>query len=78
MHWTYSKLPRNLQFFCLDKGTRVTRKQFREIPMPASVIERVAAFAVRDKQARELVFTERNSNIFADEAENEISGTVLC
>jgi hypothetical protein len=43
--------------------------------MPASIIKRVAAFALRDKQAGELVFTDRNRNIFADEADNEIGGT---
>jgi hypothetical protein len=52
----------------------VTRKQFREIPMPASVVQRVATFALRDKQAGELVFTDRNGNIFADGTENKISG----
>jgi hypothetical protein len=43
--------------------------------MPASVIKWVAAFSLRDKQAGELVFTDRSGNIFADEADNEISGT---
>jgi hypothetical protein len=75
MPWTYGKLPRKLQFFCLDTGRSVTRKQFREIHMPASVIKRVAAFALCDKQAGEIVFTDRNGNIFADEADNKISGT---
>jgi hypothetical protein len=60
-------------FLCLDTGRRVTRKQFREIPMPASIVKRVTAFALRDKQAGELVFTDRNGNIFADDTENEIS-----
>jgi hypothetical protein len=75
MPWTYGKLPRKLHFFCLDTGRRVTQKEFREIPMPTSIIKQVAAFALRDKQASELVFTDRNGNIFADDAENEISGT---
>jgi hypothetical protein len=61
-------------FFCLDTGRHVTRKQFREIPMPASVKKRVAEFALRDQQAGELVFTNRNGIIFTDETENEISG----
>jgi hypothetical protein len=43
--------------------------------MPASVITLVAAFALYDKQAGELVFTERNGNIFPDDADNEISCT---
>jgi hypothetical protein len=55
------------KFFCLDTGRRVTRKQFREVPMPASVIKRIAEFAERDQQAGELVFTERNGTIFPDE-----------
>jgi hypothetical protein len=62
-------------FFPLDTGRRVTQNKFREIPMPASVIKRVAAFALRDTQAVELVFTDRNGNIFTDDTENEISGT---
>jgi hypothetical protein len=63
------------KFLCLDTGRHVTRKQFRETTMPASVIKRVAAFSLRDKQAGELVFTDRNGNIFAYQAENEISVT---
>jgi hypothetical protein len=43
--------------------------------MPASVIKRVAAFSLLNKQAGELVFTDRNGNIFADDADNDISGT---
>jgi hypothetical protein len=76
MPWPYGGLPRKLQLFCLDTGRRVTRKQFREIPMPASVVQRVAAFSLRDKHAGELVFTNRNGNIFADDTENKISGAV--
>jgi hypothetical protein len=62
------------KFFCLDTGRRVTRKQFREVPMPASVVKRIAEFAERHQQAGELVFTDRNGIIFPDETENEISG----
>jgi hypothetical protein len=61
-------------FFCLDTGRRVTRKQFREVPIPASVVKRIAEFAERDQQAGELVFTDRNGIIFPDETENELSG----
>jgi hypothetical protein len=61
-------------FFCLDTGRRVTRKQFREVPMPASIVKRIAEFAERDQQAGELVFTDHHGIIFPDETENEISG----
>jgi hypothetical protein len=42
--------------------------------MPASVVKRVAEFSLRDQQAGDLVFTDRNGIIFIDETENEISG----
>jgi hypothetical protein len=39
------------KFLCLRTGRHITRNQFRELPMPASVIAVVEALAVRDKQA---------------------------
>jgi hypothetical protein len=35
----------NYKFLCLRTGRRVTRKQFKELPMPASVIKAVEALA---------------------------------
>jgi hypothetical protein len=38
------------KFLCLKTGRRITSKQFKELPMPASVIKAVKALAERDKQ----------------------------
>jgi hypothetical protein len=54
------------KFLCLRTGRRITRKQFKELPMPTSVIKAVEALAERDKQDGNLEFTGRNSNSFVD------------
>jgi hypothetical protein len=54
------------KFICLRTGRRITRKQFQELPMPASVIAAVKALADRDKQAGTMEFTDRYGNSFDD------------
>jgi hypothetical protein len=49
-------------FMCLRTGRRITRKQFRELPMPATVIEAVEALAERDKQDGNLDFIDRDGS----------------
>jgi hypothetical protein len=55
------------KLLCLRKGRRITRKQFKELSMPASVISAVEALAARDKQEGNLEFTDRHGNSFADD-----------
>jgi hypothetical protein len=50
------------KFLCLNTGRKITRKQFREGPMPEHVIKRVEAIAERDKQLGNMVFTDRYGN----------------
>jgi hypothetical protein len=52
------------KFLCLRTGRRITRKQFRELPMPTSVITAVEALADRDKQEGNMEFTERDGNTY--------------
>jgi hypothetical protein len=54
------------KFLCLRTGRRITRKQFKELPMPASVIKSVEALTERDKKDGNLEFTDRHGNSFVD------------
>jgi hypothetical protein len=54
------------KFLCLRTGRRITRKQFKELLMPASVIKAVEALAERDKRDGNLDFTDRHGNSFVD------------
>jgi hypothetical protein len=51
---------------CLRTGRRITRKQFKELPMPKTVIEAVEALAERDKQDGTLEFTDRDGSPYPD------------
>jgi hypothetical protein len=54
------------KFLCLRTGRRITRKQFKELPMPKAVIEAVEELAERDKQDGNLEFTDRDSSPYTD------------
>jgi hypothetical protein len=54
------------KFLCLNTGRKITRKQFREVPIPEHVIKRVDAISERDKQLGDLVFTHRDGNRIGD------------
>jgi hypothetical protein len=54
------------KFLCLKTGRRITRKQFRELPMPKSVIEAVEALAERDKQDGNLEFNDRDGSPYTN------------
>jgi hypothetical protein len=56
----------NYKFLCLKTGRRITRKQFRELPMPTAVIEAVEALAERDKQDGNLEFTDRDGSPYTN------------
>jgi hypothetical protein len=47
-------------FLCVRTGRKITRKQFREVTMPTSVMKRVAAITLRDKRSGNMEFTDRN------------------
>jgi hypothetical protein len=42
-------------FLSLQTGKRTTRKQFKELPMPSSIIKRVEAMATKEKQEKPLL-----------------------
>jgi hypothetical protein len=52
------------KFLCLRTGRRITRKQFKELPVPTSVIKAIEALAERNKQDRTLEFIDRNGDSF--------------
>jgi hypothetical protein len=64
------------KFLCLRTGRRIARKQFQELPMPASIIEAVEALADRDKQTGTMEFTDRDGNTYdnLDDTSQPIDG----
>jgi hypothetical protein len=67
---------RSYKFLCLRTGRRITRKQFQELPMPASVIAAVEALTDRDKQSGAMEFTDRDGNTYdnLDDTNQPIDG----
>jgi hypothetical protein len=57
---------RSYKLPCLQIARRVTRKQFKELPMPVSVIKRIAEIEYGEKQGEDLLFTDRNGNTIPD------------
>jgi hypothetical protein len=55
------------KMMCIQTGRKVTRKQFKEIPMPDSVIKRIEAIASKEKENKVLVFTDRDANPIGDD-----------
>jgi hypothetical protein len=53
------------KFMCMRNGRRITCKQFKELPMPQSVIKRVERMAEKEKQDKTLVFAACDENKFA-------------
>jgi hypothetical protein len=56
---------------CLRTGRKIIRKQFRELHMPASVINRFEAIALPNKRSGNTEFTDRNEIPIADDDEND-------
>jgi hypothetical protein len=50
------------KFLSLRTGKRITRKQFKELPMPDSIIKRVEAMAEREQQNKTITFSDRSGN----------------
>jgi hypothetical protein len=55
------------KMMCLTTGRKITRKQFQELPMPASFIQRIEAISNKEQQNKTLVFTDRNDNPIEDD-----------
>jgi hypothetical protein len=53
-------------FLSLRMGKRITRKQFKELPMPASIIKRVEAMAIKEKQDKTITFHDRSGAPITD------------
>jgi hypothetical protein len=54
------------KFLSLKTGKRITRKQFKELPMPDSVIKQIEAMATREKQDKVITFSNRSGNPIPD------------
>jgi hypothetical protein len=46
----------------LQTGKRITRKQFKELPVPDSIIKRVEAMAEHEQQDKTITFSDRSGN----------------
>jgi hypothetical protein len=55
------------KFLSLRTGKRITRKQFKELPMPDSIITRVEAMAAREKQDKTITFCDRSGVPITDD-----------
>jgi hypothetical protein len=47
-------------------GKRITRKQFKELPMPSSIIKRVEEMAIKEKQYKTITFYDRSGTPIID------------
>jgi hypothetical protein len=54
------------KFLSLKTGKRIARKQFKELPMPYSVIRQVEAMATREKQDKVITFCDRSGDPISD------------
>jgi hypothetical protein len=63
------------KFHSLRTGKRITRKQFKELPMPDSIIKRVEAMAEREQQEKTITFSDRSGNAITDVYDSPIEGT---
>jgi hypothetical protein len=54
------------KFLSLRTGKRITRKQFKELPMPDYIIKRVEAMSEREKQDKTITFSNRSGTDEAD------------
>jgi hypothetical protein len=59
------------KFLCLCTGRKIIRKQFREVPMPASVMKCAEAIALGDKRSGNMEFTDRNGIPITDDDETD-------
>jgi hypothetical protein len=64
------------KFMSLRTGKQITRKQFTELPMPNSVVKRVKAMVLREKQNKTITFSDRSGNIISDVSDNPDDETV--
>jgi hypothetical protein len=64
------------KFLSLRTGKRITHKQFTELPMTDSVVKRVEAMALREKQEKTITFSDRSGNIINDVSDNPDDETV--
>jgi hypothetical protein len=55
------------KMMCITTGRKVTCKQFKELPMPDSVVKRIEAISSKEKQDKVLVFTDRHTNPIGDD-----------
>jgi hypothetical protein len=55
------------KMMCITTRRKVTRKQFKELPMPDSVVKRIEEITSKEKQDKVLVFTDRHPNPIGDD-----------
>jgi hypothetical protein len=55
------------KMMCHKTGRKLTRKQFQELPMPESIIKRIEAIAEKEKQEKNIIFSNRNEESLQDD-----------
>jgi hypothetical protein len=60
----------------LRTGNQITRKQFMELTIPASVVKGVEAMALKEKQDKTITFSNRSGNIISDVSDSPDDETV--
>jgi hypothetical protein len=58
------------KMLCIRTGRPLTRKQFTELPMPDSVIKRIEAREIKEKQDKVITFTYRNDDTIPDDTDD--------
>jgi hypothetical protein len=59
----------------LRTGNRITRKQFKELPMPDSIVKRVEAMAEREQQDKTITLSDHSGNAIVDVYDSPVEGT---
>jgi hypothetical protein len=63
------------KFLYIRTVKRITRKQFKDLPMPDSIIKRVEAMADREKQDKTITFSDRSGNAITDVYDSPVEDT---
>jgi hypothetical protein len=55
------------KLLCLRTCHKITHKQFKELPIPDSVIKRIEAIAKEDKRSSNMILCDSNVNVISDD-----------
>jgi hypothetical protein len=70
-----ANLQGSYKFLSLRTGKRIACKQFKELPMPDSIIKRVEAMTEREQQDKTITFSDRSGNEITNLCDSPVEGT---